>query len=192
MCWRGARAFAGSRVAAPSLALGHAATAQRERVAAVADGHVAPCWARRSLLSLSRRRERRETDKLTRGDDQPAPFRRHKSAPASLNGRSSRRWAHGGPLSTYGPKVRVKIGARVAESQISAAAKVSGRHFTGRSRRAGRRGGTRRVAEGGGDLGAALDERCGPEGWHTPRMVPRRAPRRRAPDGEDRCATALR
>ena len=48
------------------------------------------------------------------------------------------------------------------------------------------------VAEGGGDLGAALDERCGREGWHTPRMVPRRAPRRRAPDGEDRCATALR
>ena len=34
--------------------------------------------------------------------------------------------------------------------------------------------------------------RCGPEGWPTPRMVPRRAPRRRAPDGEDRCATALR
>ncbi len=89
------------------------------------------------------------------------------SAPASLNGRSSRRWAHWGPLSTYGPKVRVKIGARVAESQISAAGKVSSRHFTGRSRRAARRGGTRRVAEGGWGLGAALDERCGPEGWPT-------------------------
>ena len=74
------------------------------------------------------------------------------SAPASLNGRSSRRWAHWGPLSTYGPKVRVKIGARVAESQISAAGKVSSRHFTGRSRRAARRGGTRRVAGDGWTL----------------------------------------
>ena len=49
---------------------------------------------------------------------------RPKSAPASLGDNSARHSAHWAPLSTCDPKVRVKNGARVAESQISAAAKV--------------------------------------------------------------------